>query len=144
MTFSVVPDIEDERISRGGGLDDPRGLPRSGGGEPARGARDRGTTSQHAVRVPRDRRGSAVREADSVSGHAVYAVHAVRAEEICSTEVLFTAQERAEEYAADLSTDPGVLAGVVTEFVVKAAKGWIRNRSLWERKNGTTWKVDTD
>ena len=24
------------------------------------------------------------------------------------------------------------------------ANGWIRNRSLWERKNGTTWKVDTD
>jgi hypothetical protein len=107
-----------------------------------------------------------------VSGREVYAVHAVRAEEICSTEVLFTAQERAEEYAADLSTDPGVLAGVVTEFVLNspgerhsvamyvkrqrqgvphlsddrriAANGWIRNRSLWESRNGITRKVDTD
>lgn len=50
----------------------------------------------------------------------VYAVHAVRPEEICSTEVLFTSQERAEEYAADLSTDPGVLAGVVSEFVLNS------------------------
>ncbi|WP_156993820.1 hypothetical protein [Pseudonocardia acaciae] len=50
--------------------------------------------------------------------HAVYAVHAVRPEMICSTEVIWTLQDDAETYAHDLSTDPGVLAGAVTEFVL--------------------------
>ena len=31
-----------------------------------------------------------------------------------------TVQGKAENYAADLSTDPGVLAGVVTEFVLNS------------------------
>jgi hypothetical protein len=96
---------------------------------------------------------------DVVSPHEVYAVHAVRPHEICSTEVIFTVQGKAESYAADLSTDPGVLAGVVTEFVLNspgekhsiamyvkrarqevphlsdnreiAANGWLKSPTLW-------------
>ena len=102
---------------------------------------------------------------------AVYAVHAVRPDEICATEVIFTGQDNAETYAQDLSTDPGVLAGAVTEYVLNspgerhpvslfvqgqrqavphlsddrqiAANGWITHRTLWKRKNGTIWKVGT-
>jgi hypothetical protein len=98
----------------------------------------------------------------------VYAVHAIRPDEICATEVIWTTKDRAEAYAKELSTDPGVLAGAMTRFVLNspgertlvalfvkgerqqvphlsddrqiAANGWIRNRSLWERKNATTWK----
>lgn len=55
----------------------------------------------------------------------VYAVHAVRADEICATEVIFTGQDRAEEHAAAVSTDPEVLAGAVTRYVLD---------SLGERK----------
>lgn len=50
----------------------------------------------------------------------VFAVHAVKPEAICATEVLFDDRDRAEEYAASVSTDPGVLAGVVTEFVLNS------------------------
>lgn len=102
----------------------------------------------------------------------VYAVHAVRPDEICATEVIWSAKGNAESYARELSTDPDVLAGAVTRFVLNTpgdrhpealfvkgerqevphlsddrqvgANGWIRNRSLWTRKNGTSWKVDTD
>ncbi|MBV9314770.1 MAG: hypothetical protein JO100_13820 [Pseudonocardia sp.] len=49
---------------------------------------------------------------------AVYAVHAVRADEICATEVIFDKPDKAEFYAQALSTDPGGLAGAVTEFVL--------------------------
>lgn len=48
----------------------------------------------------------------------VYAVHAVRAEEICATEVIWTSQDKAEVHAAAVSTDPDVLAGAVTEYVL--------------------------
>ncbi|WP_037069273.1 hypothetical protein [Pseudonocardia acaciae] len=48
----------------------------------------------------------------------VYAVHAVRPNEICATEVVWTVKNKADEYAQELSTDPGVLAGAVTRFVL--------------------------
>lgn len=48
----------------------------------------------------------------------IYAVHAVRADEICSTEVVWSSQGSAEDYAGKLSTDPGMLAGAVTRFRV--------------------------
>lgn len=51
-------------------------------------------------------------------GIRVYAVHAVRPDEICATEVIWHARTAAEGYARELSTDPGVLAGAVTRFVL--------------------------
>lgn len=54
---------------------------------------------------------------DPVSG-SVYAVHAVRPDAICSTEVIFTSPEEADGYAAEVSTDPEVLAGAVTRYVL--------------------------
>ncbi|WP_028920829.1 hypothetical protein [Pseudonocardia acaciae] len=48
----------------------------------------------------------------------VYAVHAVRPEDIWSTEVVWTMTCDAEEYAGKLSNDPGVLAGAVTRFTL--------------------------
>jgi hypothetical protein len=91
----------------------------------------------------------------------VYAVHAVRPDEICATEVIWTAREKAEAYARELSTDPGVLAGGVTRYTLNspgertpvalfvagqrqevphlsddrriAANGWVQNPSLWRR-----------
>lgn len=53
-----------------------------------------------------------------MNGTLVYAVHAVRPEEICATEVIFTSSDRADEYASAVSTDPGVLAGAVTRYVL--------------------------
>jgi hypothetical protein len=53
-----------------------------------------------------------------VMGRPVYAVHAVRAEEICATEVIFTSLQRADEWAVAVSTDPGVLAGAVTRYML--------------------------
>ncbi|WP_156993719.1 hypothetical protein [Pseudonocardia acaciae] len=50
----------------------------------------------------------------------IYAVHAVRADEIRATEVVWSSQGNAEEYAGQLSTDPGVLAGAVTRFRVNS------------------------
>lgn len=47
---------------------------------------------------------------------SVYAVHAVRPEEICATEVIFNSPDKAEDYARSVSTDPGVLAGAVTRY----------------------------
>jgi hypothetical protein len=85
---------------------------------------------------------------------------------------VWTAIEDAKVYARSLSTDPGVLAAAITRFTTNrlgerhptalfvrgtrqevphlsddrqiAANGWITHRTLWKRKNGTTWKVDTD
>lgn len=100
------------------------------------------------------------------NGTHLYAIHAVRPDEICCTEAIWSAKDKAEAYANDLSTDPdNVLAGAVTRYVLNSpgertpvapyingqrqdvphlsdnrrvgANGWIRNRSLWERKNGT-------
>ncbi|WP_156993357.1 hypothetical protein [Pseudonocardia acaciae] len=96
----------------------------------------------------------------------------MRADEICATEVIWSASEDAEWYARELSTDPGVLAGAVTRFVLNtpgerhpealfvkrrrqevphlsddrriAAGGWISHRTLWTKRNGTIWKVNTD
>lgn len=48
----------------------------------------------------------------------VYAVHAVRPEEICATEVIFTSLATAEEWASQVSTDPQVLAGAVTRYTL--------------------------
>ena len=46
----------------------------------------------------------------------VFAVHAIRPDEICCTEIVFTSPTRADEYALAVSTDPGVLAGAVTRY----------------------------
>ncbi|WP_156994249.1 hypothetical protein [Pseudonocardia acaciae] len=54
-----------------------------------------------------------------VSMH-VYAVHTVRPREIRATEVIWTAAGDAESYAQALSTDPGVIAGAVTRFVLNS------------------------
>lgn len=48
----------------------------------------------------------------------VYAAHAVRPEEIYSTAVVWTTQTNAEAYAREVSTDPEVLAGAVTRFML--------------------------
>lgn len=48
----------------------------------------------------------------------VYAVHAVRPEEICATEVVFTSPSRADDWAREVSTDPEVLAGAVTRYTL--------------------------
>ena len=61
-----------------------------------------------------------MREFPPVSGQQVYAVHAVQPEEIAVTEVIWTDQGKSEVYARELSTDPGVLAGAVTRFVLNA------------------------
>jgi hypothetical protein len=92
---------------------------------------------------------------------AVYGVHTVRPDEICCTEIIWSAKDKAETYAKDLSTDPGVLAGAVTRYVLNspgertpvalfvagqrqdvphlsddrriAANGWVQSPSLWRR-----------
>ncbi|MBO0875941.1 MAG: hypothetical protein J2P19_21375 [Pseudonocardia sp.] len=51
-----------------------------------------------------------------MAGKHVYAVHAVRPEEICATEVIFTSLAEADKWAIAVSTDPGVLAGAVTRY----------------------------
>jgi hypothetical protein len=43
----------------------------------------------------------------------VYGVHAVRADEVRATEVVFSDEEAACEHAAQLSGDPGVLGAAV-------------------------------
>jgi len=48
----------------------------------------------------------------------VYAVHAVRPSEVRPTELLCRNLARAEQYASELSTDPGILAAGITRFVV--------------------------
>jgi hypothetical protein len=47
-----------------------------------------------------------------------YAVHAVKREEITATTFICQRQKDAEDAAMKLSTDPGVLAGAVTMFVL--------------------------
>jgi hypothetical protein len=56
----------------------------------------------------------------------VYAVHAVRPEEICATALLTSSLAAAEQYAATLSCDPGVLAGAVTRFTVDSPRQGLR------------------
>ena len=91
----------------------------------------------------------------------VFAVHAVRPDEICATEAIWTTQRSAETYAKELSNDPGVLAGAVTRFTLNspgqrtpialyvtgtrqevphlsdnrqiAANGWVTHRTLRKR-----------
>jgi hypothetical protein len=53
-----------------------------------------------------------------MAGKPVYAVHAVRPEEICATEVIFTSPSKADEWAKAVSTDPEVLAGAVTRYTL--------------------------
>ena len=48
----------------------------------------------------------------------IWAVHAVRPHEISATELICSTKDRAEQYAATVSIDPGVLAGAVTYFLV--------------------------
>jgi hypothetical protein len=48
----------------------------------------------------------------------VYAVHTVRADEVRPTKFISTDMDAAERYAADMSTDPNVLAAAVTSFVL--------------------------
>lgn len=48
----------------------------------------------------------------------LYAVHAVRTEEITATMLICERREAAEQHAQLISTDPGVLAGAVTLFVL--------------------------
>jgi hypothetical protein len=92
-------------------------------------------------------------------GESIYAVHAVKPAEICATEVVFTEKDRADHWAAEVSNDPGVLAGAVTRYVLNspgertpvslfvkgqrqevahlsddrtvAANGYLTSRSLW-------------
>jgi hypothetical protein len=51
----------------------------------------------------------------------VYTVHTVQPEEISAIAFVTFSLEKAEEYAATVSNDPGVLAGAVTRLVVDAA-----------------------
>ena len=54
-------------------------------------------------------------------GHAVvFGVHAVRPREICATQYVTTSEDAAEDFAAELSTQPGVLAAGVTRYVLGA------------------------
>jgi len=46
----------------------------------------------------------------------IYAVHAVRPEEMSTTTLVTSSPKPAEQYAATLSQDPGVLAAGVTRF----------------------------
>lgn len=46
----------------------------------------------------------------------VYGVHAVRTEEVSTTVLVTSSLAPAEQYAAALSNDPGVLAAGVTRF----------------------------
>jgi hypothetical protein len=46
----------------------------------------------------------------------VYAVHAVRSQEITATELICRTQSEAESYAASLSTNPAVIAAAVSRF----------------------------
>ena len=48
----------------------------------------------------------------------VFAVHTVRADEIRPTKFICTRLEAAEQYAKDMSTDPGVLGAAVSSFVL--------------------------
>jgi hypothetical protein len=57
---------------------------------------------------------------DIPDARVVYAVHAVRPAEISATVLVTSAQAAAEQYAATLSRDPGVLAGAVTRFTLDA------------------------
>lgn len=94
-------------------------------------------------------------------GKPVYAVHAVKPAEICATEVVFTEKDKADAWAREVSTDPDVLAGAVTRYVLNspgertpvalfvagqrqdvphlsddrriAANGWVQSPSLWRR-----------
>jgi hypothetical protein len=53
-----------------------------------------------------------------IARDVIYPVHAVRPEEITATALVSASLPVAEAYAAELSTDPGVLAGAVTRFVI--------------------------
>lgn len=53
-----------------------------------------------------------------MSGQHVYAVHAVRPEEICATEVIFTDKATADAWAIEVSSDPETLAGAVTRYTL--------------------------
>lgn len=48
----------------------------------------------------------------------LYGVHTVRAAQVSTTVLVSSRQSEAEAYAAQLSRDPGVLAGAVTRFVL--------------------------
>ncbi|GAA5175090.1 hypothetical protein GCM10023321_80390 [Pseudonocardia eucalypti] len=48
----------------------------------------------------------------------VYGVHAIKADEISATAMLCSTLKKAEGYAKELSTDPGVLAAAVTRYIV--------------------------
>ena len=79
------------------------------------------------VRLPRSRRRRRIEEpVRSVSVGTscrelvgqIYGVHAIQAQEITATVLLCRTQRRAEAYAKDLSTDPGVLGAAVTRYVI--------------------------
>lgn len=68
----------------------------------------------------------------------VFAVHAVRPDEICACEVVWTQKDKADSYARDLSTDPGVFYLVFTAFLavravssVEACEGLTLRVSQW-------------
>lgn len=48
----------------------------------------------------------------------VYGVHAIKPHEVSATAMLCSTVAKAEKYAKDLSTDPGVLAAAVTRYVI--------------------------
>ena len=54
--------------------------------------------------------------ADADSPEAVYGVHTVRANEVAVTTLVCRSLASAQEYAAGVSTDPGVLAAAVTHY----------------------------
>ncbi|GAA5168094.1 hypothetical protein GCM10023321_61700 [Pseudonocardia eucalypti] len=51
-------------------------------------------------------------------GSEVFGVHAIRSEEIAATALLCSTLRKAEQYAEDLSTDPGVLGAAITKYVL--------------------------
>lgn len=48
----------------------------------------------------------------------IYGVHAIKADEISATAMLCSTLAKAEAYATQLSTDPGVIAAAVTRYMV--------------------------
>ncbi|GAA5158195.1 hypothetical protein GCM10023321_37640 [Pseudonocardia eucalypti] len=68
--------------------------------------------------------------AEIVKQQVVYGVHAVRAREICATQFVTGRLAKAEKYAKEMSTDPGVLAAAVTRYVMET-EGQHRAEALY-------------
>jgi hypothetical protein len=82
---------------------------------------DEGTdATSPALRVVREDEEPATQPKRPKLPQHVYGVHAIKAREICSTKMVTADLADAQKYAADISTDPGVLAAAVTRFVLGA------------------------